>query len=115
MPSLPRSLAPSLRLSLPSLPRSLAPSLRLSLPSLLLFCLASCGDEPAPQADKAAPPPQTERERLINNTQAASAIGYDGDGVKRVVEQMVKTSDAQQAQLQQAAQAASQAEPEAAK
>ena len=93
---------------MPSLPRSLAPS-------LLLFCLASCGDEPAPQADQAAPAPQTERERLINNTQAASAVGYDGQGVKRVVENLVKTSDAQQAKLEEAAQAASQTEPEAAK
>jgi hypothetical protein len=95
---------------MPSFSRSRALAV---LPVLLL--LASCGDEPAPQADQAAPPPQTERERLINNTQAASAVGYDGQGVKRVVENMVKTSDAQQAQLEEAAQAAGQAEPDAAK
>jgi hypothetical protein len=93
---------------MPSLPRSLAPS-------LLLLLLVGCGDEPAPQADQAASPPQTERERLINNTQAASAVGYDGQGVKRVVENMVKTSDAQQAKLDEAAQAAGQTEPDAAK
>jgi hypothetical protein len=35
--------------------------------------------------------------------------------VKRVVENLVKTSEAQQAQLEEAAQAAGQTEPEAAK
>jgi hypothetical protein len=86
------------------------------------IALVGCGDEPAPtsQAKPDAPAaPTSERERLINNTQAASAVGYDGDAVKRSVQGMVNTTDRQQQQLDEATKAAgstpSASDPDAAK
>ncbi len=76
----------------------------LSVPILML--LAACGDEPA-QPPKLAPKPQTEREKAINNTQAASAVGYDGDALKQSVQTMVDGAGQQNQKAAEATAAAS--------
>lgn len=68
--------------------------MRLSLLILGAVCswaLSGCGEESTTEAKPANQAPQTERERQINNTQAASAVGYDGDAVKRSVQKTVNT------------------------
>ena len=75
---------------------------------LPLLLLAGCGEEPPPAPPAAPPsPPQSQLDRDINATQAASAVGYDGDAVKRSVQ---KTVDAQQQRNEDAAAAAAAAE-----
>lgn len=69
-------------------------------PALLL--LSACDDVPAPQPQK----PQTEREKAINNTQAASVVGYDGDALKQSVQKMVDGAEKQDAKTKQATDAA---------
>ena len=77
-----------------------------------LVVLAGCGDEPAkPTTANPPPKPQTEQERQINNLGAASAVGYDGDALKRSVQKTVNIHDQQNAKLQEAAQAAGFADP----
>ena len=80
---------------------------------VILGALAGCGDDPAPMANKAGQPPapQSERDRQINNTQAVSAVGYDGDALKRSVQKTVNTLENHTAESQKATDAAAQAEP----
>lgn len=66
--------------------------------------LTSCGEDPV-----AAPMPQkqqTDREKAINNTEAASAVGYDGDALKQTVQKMVDGADKQDAKTAEATAAA---------
>jgi hypothetical protein len=86
----------------------------IALSALTLF-LVGCGDEPAAPAKSApaAPAPQTERERLINNTQAASVVGYDGEALKASVQKTVDTLDQHAAETQKAAEAAAQPDADA--
>ena len=72
--------------------------MRLSLLILGVVCswaLNGCGEESSKAASTEAKPvtqaPQTDRERQINNTQAASAVGYDGDALKSSVQKTVNT------------------------
>ena len=96
--------------------------MRLSFIFLGVVCslsLMSCGDEPTADAKTAPPGPQSERDRQINNTQAASAVGYDGDALKRSVQKTVNTLENHTAETQTATQAATdsagQAAPDASK
>lgn len=82
---------------------------------MMSLALMSCGDEPATEAKPAPQAPQTERERQINNTQAASAVGYDGDALKRSVQKTVNTLEAHTAETQTAADSANQVQPETSK
>ncbi len=66
----------------------------------LTMLLAGCGDEPAAPSKTTPPAPQTERERQINNTQAASAVGYDGDALKASVQKTVNTLEQHTAETQ---------------
>ena len=75
----------------------------------------SCGDEPAADPKQTSQPPQTERDRQINNTQAASAVGYDGDALKRSVQKTVTTLENHTAETQAAADSAAQTAPETTK
>ena len=92
--------------------------MRLSSAILGVVCslfLMSCGDDSVPPSTplpSPTPAPQTERDRQINNTQAASAVGYDGDAVKRSVQKAVTTLENHNAETQAAADSAGQAEPE---
>ena len=82
----------------------------------LCWCLTGCGDEPASNSKAAAnPAPQTEQERQINNTQAASVVGYDGDALKRSVQKTVNNLENHTSQTQAATDSAAQAEPDASK
>ena len=88
------------------------------IPILAFVVLAAgCGDEPdtAKQPEQAPPPPKTEQERLINNTQAASAVGYDGQAVKRQVQKTVDINNDHNAKIEEAANAAGLGDPDAAK
>ena len=92
--------------------------MRLSFITLGIVCsfsLMSCGDEPAADVKPSKQQPQTERDRQINNTQAASAVGYDGDALKRSVQKTVTTLENHTAETQTAADSAAQATPEATK
>lgn len=97
--------------------------MRLSSAVLGVVCslfLMSCGDDSVPPSTplpstplpSPTPAPQTERDRQINNTQAASAVGYDGDAVKRSVQKVVTTLENHNAETQAAADSAAQAAPE---
>lgn len=84
----------------------------------LTLVVAGCGDEPpaagkAGSAKAAPPAPQTERERQINNTQAASAVGYDGDALKESVQKTVNILEQHTAETQKTTDSAAQAEPDA--
>ncbi len=82
----------------------------------LFVLLAGCGDEPQAQADKPAPKePVSEQQRLIDNTAAASAVGYDGQAVKRAVQRTVDANNKHNDELQKAAETAGQNEPADAK
>ncbi len=87
------------------------------IPILAFVVLAAgCGDEPeAAKSEQAPPPPKTEQERLINNTQAASAVGYDGQAVKRAVQRTVDINNDHNAKTEEAANAAGLGDPDAAK
>ena len=68
--------------------------MRLSLLILGVVCswaLNGCGEESSTEAKPVTQAPQTERDRQINNTQAASAVGYDGDALKQSVQKTVNT------------------------
>lgn len=82
-----------------------------------LALLSGCGDEPeaAKQPEQTPPPPRTEQERLINNTQAASAVGYDGQAVKRQVQKTVDLNNDHNAKIEEAANAAGLGDPDAVK
>jgi hypothetical protein len=76
-------------------------------------CLVGCGAEPAAPAKPAPPAPQSERERLINNTQAASAVGYDGEALKASVQKTVETLDQHAAETQKAVESVDQPDADA--
>lgn len=66
--------------------------------------LTSCGEDPV-----AAPMPQkqsSEREKAINNTEAASVVGYDGEALKHTVQKMVDGAEKQDAKTAEATAAA---------
>ncbi len=75
--------------------------------------MVGCGDEPAAPAKPTPPAPQTERERLINNTHAASVVGYDGEALKASVQKTVETLDQHAADTQKAAESAAQPDADA--
>jgi uncharacterized lipoprotein YajG len=77
----------------------------------LVVLLAGCGDEPQPAAATPAKEPVSAQQQQINNTAAASAVGYDGQAVKRAVQRTVDTNNRQNEELQKAVDAASQSDP----
>ena len=83
--------------------------------ALPLVFVVGCGDDAQTTAknDKAAAPPapKTERERQINNIQAAGAVGYDGQALKKSVQTTADAADKRNDDLQKAAEAAGFAEP----
>lgn len=102
----------------------IAPPGSLQVPGSLLaagivLLLTACGDDPQadPKSDpkaatQTAPePPKTERERLINNTQALDVVGYDGQAVKRNLQKTVNIYDKHNDDVQKAAEAAGLADP----
>ncbi len=87
---------------------------RIHRPLLLVVSvlfIAGCGDEPVTKDQAAPKPPASEQERLINNTRAASAVGYDGEALKRSVQQTVNIYDQHNAKVTEAAEAAGLADP----
>lgn len=82
-----------------------------------LALLSGCGDEPetAKQPEQAPASPKTDQERQINNLQAASAVGYDGQALKRSVQKTVDRNNDHNAKIEEAANAAGLGDPDAVK
>ena len=66
------------------------------LPVLLL---AGCGDEPA-QPQAATPPPADTGRPETRNLQAADAVGYDGQALRKTVDKMLDKRDEQNKALE---------------
>ena len=91
------------------------PILLVAIVPLIAF-LAGCGDEPQASSPQPAPePPKSDLQRKIDNTEAASAVGYDGGAVKHAVQGMVDSNQRHNDRIQEAADATRDAEPEAEK